>query len=198
MDELKILLQKEFGLQSPEIKKLNGYFNVNYSVSEKGTAFILKTYRFGKELFDTLEAENKALLHLNLSEKDKYPTPIPFANGEYLQLIQLDGEETICRLLSFLEGNFLGNTPPTEALYGSFGTFLARLNRSLEDFSNYVLKARELDWDIKYLHLNKKYLEDIEYPSDRNIARHFFIQFEENVTPILPELRKQVIHSDAN
>jgi len=198
MDELKILLQKEFGFESPKIKKLNGYFNINYAVSDSSSSFILKTYRFEKGLFDIIEAENKALLHLNLSEKDKYPNPIPFASGEYLQMIHLKGEETICRLLSFLEGNFLGNTPPTEALYGSFGTFLARLNRSLEDFSNYVLKARELDWDIKYLHLNKKYLEDIENPSDRNIARHFFIQFEENVTPILPELRKQVIHGDAN
>lgn len=198
MDELKILLQKEFGLETPEIKKLNGYFNVNYSVSEKGKAFILKTYRFEKELFDTLEAENKALLLLNFSEKDKYPTPIPFANGEFLQLIDLDGEKTICRFLSYLEGEFLGDITPSKSLYQSLGAFLAKLNHHLESFSDYVLKARELDWDIQYLHLNKKYLEEIGNPSDRNLARHFILQFEENVTPLLPELRKQVIHGDAN
>jgi 4-aminobutyrate aminotransferase-like enzyme/Ser/Thr protein kinase RdoA (MazF antagonist) len=198
MEDLKILLQKEFGIESPKIKKLNGYFNINYLVSDKDKAFILKTYRFDQELFDTIEAENKALLHLNLSDKGKYPTPIPFANGEYLKLIHLDGEKTISRLLSYLEGDFLGDTKPTKSLYHSFGAFLATLNRSLGNFSDYVLKARELDWDLQYLHLNKKFLEDIEKPSDRNLVRHFFLQFEENVTPILPDLRKQVIHGDAN
>lgn len=198
MDELKSLLKKEFGFESPEIKKLNGYFNVNYSVSEKGSAFILKTYSFEKELFDTLEVENKALIHLALSDKYKYPTPIPFKNGKYLFLIDLNGEKTICRLLSYLKGDFLGNTPPNKYLYQSLGSFLATLNHSLENFSDYLLKARELDWDIQYLHLNKKFLNEIEDPSDRNLVRHFFLQFEENVTPILPDLRKQVIHGDAN
>jgi Ser/Thr protein kinase RdoA (MazF antagonist) len=174
MDELIILLQKEFGFESPKIKKLNGYFNVNYLVSAKNKAFILKTYRYNQELFDTIEAENKALLHLNLSDKDKYPSPIAFSNGEHLRLIHLDGKKTICRLLSYLEGDFLGDTTPTKSLYQSFGTFLAKLNRSLEGFSEYILKARELDWDLQYLHLNKKFLEDIENPSNRNLVRHFF------------------------
>ncbi len=198
MEELKILLQKEFGFENPEIKKLTGYFNVNYIVSDNSTFFILKTYRFDQELFDTIEAETKALLYLNLSEGDKYPSPISFANGLYLQLIELDGEKTICRLLSFLDGGFLGHTTPTKSLYKSLGAFLATLNRSLENFSDYVLKARELEWDLQYLHLNKKHLEDIENPSDRNLVRHFFLQFEENVKPILPDLRKQVIHGDSN
>ncbi|WP_296701662.1 aminotransferase class III-fold pyridoxal phosphate-dependent enzyme [Algoriphagus sp.] len=198
MDELKTLLKKEFGFDSPEIKKLNGYFNVNYSVTERGRAFILKTYRYEKELFDTIEAENNALIYLNLSDQGKYPAPIPFKNGKYLLLKNLNGTKSICRLLSYLEGDFLGDTKPTNSVYQSFGTFLAKLNLSLENFSDYVLKARELDWDIQYLHLNKKFLDDIENPTDRNLARHFFLQFEENVSPILPELRKQVIHGDAN
>ncbi|MEN2282815.1 aminotransferase class III-fold pyridoxal phosphate-dependent enzyme [Algoriphagus sp. SE2] len=198
MDELKNLLKNEFGFESPKIKKLNGYFNVNYSVSEKGRTYILKTYRFQKELFDIIEAENQALLHLIQSNEDKYPTPLSFNNGKYLLLIDLNGEKTICRLLTFLEGGFLGDISPSNTLYQSLGTFLANLNLSLEHFSNYVLKARELDWDIQNLHLNKKFLEEIENPSNRNLARHFFLQFEENVIPILPTLRKQVIHGDAN
>lgn len=60
------------------------------------------------------------------------------------------------------------------------------------DKVNYLVKT------AKYLHLNKKYLDDIPDPHDRNVVRYFFQQFEENVHPVLPELRKQVIYNDAN
>lgn len=198
MEELKSLLQHEFGFENPKIEKLNGYFNINYLVSDPNRSFILKTYQFDQELFDTLEAETKVLLHLQNIAKDKYPRPISFPKGAFLKVIEFDGTKTIVRLLSFLDGSFLGDSPATPMLFRSMGTFMGELDRNLASFSNYVFRARELDWDILHLALNKKLITAIPNPSDQKLVRHFFLQFEEHVRPVIPDLRKQIIHGDAN
>lgn len=198
MLELKKILQEKFQFENPKIDKLIGYFNINYAVEDRATKYIFKTYRFDQELFDIIEAENEALLHLNQMEVGKYPNPVPTLQGESIFLAEIDGNPTSCRLLTFLEGAFLGDQEPTKKLYESLGTFLGKLDRSLHTFKSYTLKARKLDWDIQFLHLNKALIEDIENPQDRTLVRYFFLLYQENVAPILPGLRHQIIHNDAN
>jgi ethanolamine-phosphate phospho-lyase len=198
MSELKKILQEKFQFENPKIEKLTGYFNINYSVEDSSTKYIFKTYQFDQDLYDTIEAENDALIHLNQTEIGKYPKPIPSKQGESIFIAEINSQETICRLLTFLDGAFLGDQDPTTKLYSSLGTFLGNLDRSLQGFKSYTLKARKLDWDIQFLHLNKPLIEDIENPQDRNLVRFFFLQYQENVVPILHELRHQVIHNDAN
>jgi ethanolamine-phosphate phospho-lyase len=86
---------------------------------------------------------------------------------------------------------------PTKSLYQSLGRFIAQLDLQLQSF-NKIIKARRWHWDIQYLHLNKKYIKDIPSEKDRSLIRYFFQQFEENVIPVMPELRKSIIHDDAN
>ncbi|MEO9805175.1 MAG: aminotransferase class III-fold pyridoxal phosphate-dependent enzyme [Reichenbachiella sp.] len=195
---MKNLLKEHFDFQDPEIKKLNGYHNINYLVSNHSTKYIFKTYPFDEELLAILEAENETLNHLKEKGADQFPIPVPFTNGGFIEVLDLDGKPTICRMLSFIEGDFLGDTKSSEELLKSLGTFLARLDIQLQDFNHYTLRARQWEWDLQYLHLNKKYLNDIPDEHERSIVNYFIQQFEENVTPILPELRKQVIYNDAN
>jgi len=101
-------------------------------------------------------------------------------------------------MLSFLDGELLGNVTPTKTLYQSLGRFIAQMDLQLQSFNNSTIKARQWQWDIQYLHLNKKYIKDIQSAKKRNLINYFFQQFEENVIPVLPELRKSIIHGDAN
>ncbi len=195
---MNTLLQTEFGFQKVEIKKLNGYDNANYLIKSKTAKYVFKTYPYNKELLALVKAENEALLFLQESDKNRFPRPIQFTDGSFVKTLKIDSEETICRMLSFLEGKFLGDITHTESLFQSFGAFLAQMDIKLQKFNNYTIRARQWEWDIQYLNLNKKFIDDIPNPKDRNIVRFFFQQFEENVTPLLPELRKQIIHNDAN
>ncbi|MEO8712873.1 MAG: aminotransferase class III-fold pyridoxal phosphate-dependent enzyme [Parafilimonas sp.] len=192
------LLEKEFGFIKPEFKKLTGYNNVNYIVENNSTKYIFKTYNYTAELLALLEAENNILLHLQKNDADKFPKPISFLNGDFIKITDIDGVPAICRMLSFLEGNFLGDEKPTKELFHSFGTFLAQTDIALQQCNSYTLQARQLEWDIQYLLLNKKYIDDIPDAHNRNIVCYFFLQFEENVSPLLPDLRKQIIYNDAN
>lgn len=46
--------------------------------------------------------------------------------------------------------------------------------------------------------MSQKYIDDITNVKDRNLIKCFFQQYEQNVIPVLPFLRKQIIYNDAN
>lgn len=192
------LLQEQFDFQIIDLKKLNGYDNVNYKMVTNNANYILKTYHFTNDQLALAEAENKALLFLNDGEQKTLPTPIPFNDGSFVKTLHLEGEKTIFRVLSYLEGNFLGDVEFTPNLLNSLGRLLASVDIQLQSFNNYTIQARVWEWDLQYFYLNKKYIDDISNVKDRNIVRYFFQQFEENVTPVIPTLRKSIIHNDAN
>jgi len=192
------LLQREFGFQQVELIKLNGYDNLNYLINTESGKYIFKTYLKNTESLALVEAENETLLTLQNPRNDKYPRPIQFTDGTYVKCIDIAGKSTICRMLSYLEGQCLADAPQSESLFQSLGTFLAQLDMVLQSCNNYTIKARQWEWSIEYLNLNKKYIADITDAKNRSVVSYFFQQFEEIVVPVLPDLRKTVIHNDAN
>ena len=192
------LLQKEFGFNKIEIKKLNGYDNTNYLIKTGDNRYIFKTYKYNIELLSLVKAENEILLFLKKLDTTKYPKPIKFTDGSHIKIQNINGEKLICRMLTFLDGEFLGDAKSTKGLFKSFGVFLAEIDLNLQKIKNPTIMARQWEWDIQYLDLNKKYIDDITNAKDRNTVNYFFQQFEENVRPILYKLRKQIIHNDAN
>ncbi len=185
-----------FNFEIVDLKKLNGYDNVNYLLKTDTGKYIFKTYVFSKDILALIEAENSVLQ--TLKKDQSFPKPIPFATGDFLKIKTIHGVKTICRLLSFLDGTFLGNAKHTPKLLESIGRFTAQMDLQLLDINNYVLKARQWEWDLQYLELNKKYITAIAEASDRNLVSYFFQQYDLHVRPMLPELRKSVIHNDVN
>ena len=194
--ELKNTLNNWFNFDIISLKKLNGYDNVNYRLTTETETYIFKTYKFTEDLLALVEAENSILQ--TLKKDQSFPEPIPFATGDFLKITEVNGVKTICRVLTFLEGTFLGDADHTPELATSIGRFTAQMDLKLLDINNYVLKARQWEWDLQYLHLNKKYIDDIEKASDRNLVWYFFQQYELHVTPQLQGLRHSVIHNDVN
>ena len=195
---MKDIIKKEFGVSPIKITKLNGYDNINYLIKTEGESFIFKTYPATRSNFALLEAESQCLLFLQKQSNSKTPKPIPFIDQSYTKNIIINGVLNSCRLLSFLNGTFLGDLNPNKQMAMSLGTFLADLDTELMDFDNAELRARKCDWDIQQLSLNRKYISDISDVSNQNLVRYFFMQFEQIVVPIAPELRMSFIHSDAN
>ncbi len=195
---MKDILIKKYKLKSPAIKKLVGYDIVNYLVESDSNKYILKVYPNKKEELDFAEAENEVLFHLQKKKNNCFPKPILSDEKQLLSSFKTDGENKTARLLTFLEGEFLGETFHSKELFKSFGRFLAELDVKLKNFRNYVIEARTLKWDLQHFLLNETYLQYITNPSDKKIAAYFFQQYKENLLPVLPSLRKQLIHSDAN
>ncbi|MDB3905430.1 aminotransferase class III-fold pyridoxal phosphate-dependent enzyme [Crocinitomicaceae bacterium] len=195
---MKDIIKKEFGISPIEITKINGYDNINYLIKTEGESFIFKTYPASESNFALLEAESQALLFLQKESNSKTPKPIPFIDKSYTKNIAIHGVVNSCRLLSFLKGEFLGDININKQMALSLGNFLANLDTELMGYDNAELRSRKCEWDIQQLSLNKKYISDISDVSNQNLVRYFFMQFEQNVAPIVNELRMSFIHSDAN
>ncbi|NQT63848.1 MAG: phosphotransferase [Candidatus Marinimicrobia bacterium] len=191
-------LQKHYGFQDIEIKQLDGYDNANYLIKTECGKYIFKTYPKSTESIALVKAENETLLFLQSRSNNQFPKPIPFIDGSLIKVLQIEGQESTCRMLSFLEGQSFGDVLHSRILFQSLGVFLAQMNLELQSFSNYTIEARQWEWGIQYLNLNKKYIKEIDDSKDRNIIIYFFQQFEENVSPVLHQLRKSIIHNDAN
>ncbi|GGG45112.1 aminotransferase [Croceivirga lutea] len=195
---MKTVLENEFGFPITSVELLNGYDNQNYKVSTADSEYIFKSYRYNSELHAIINAENSTLLYLADKLAGKIPRIIPFADQQNSKLVSENGTQKIYRMLSYLEGDFLGDVAPSKKLMQSLGAFMARLDQELSTFSNDTLKARQWEWDLQYFDLNKKYLNAVTNTLDKKVIEYFFLQFEENVRHVMPYLRKQVIHNDAN
>ncbi len=191
-------LKTKYNLSNPQITRLVGYDIVNYKVSSNSEKYILKVYPDKKEEFDLAEAENEILVYLQKEHNNKFPEPIKNKANNLLTPFQENNSTKTARLLTYLEGDFLGDVEHSEELFKSFGKFLAEMDLKLQGCKNYVIEARKLKWDLQHFLLNEKYLNDIPNASNRKIAAYFFQQFKEKVIPVLPDLRKQIIHDDAN
>ena len=192
------LLQSEFGLTKIKIERLNGYENVNYLVNCATGRYIFKTYNPTDELFDMVKAENETLLYLQKFDSSKYPKPVHFIDDSLVKVLSIDGIDQVCRMLTFIEGESLGDIQHTKTLVESFGRFLAEIDLNLQHFKSPTIAARRWEWDIQYLTLNENYIDAIPNVKDRNTVLYFIQQFKENVLPVAPSLRKQIIHGDAN
>ena len=195
---MEALIKEQFGFAEPKINKLNGYENLNYLVRSEGKKYVFKTYGEDQELLDFVSAEVEVLTKLASLNSQKIPLAIPFSDGVFVKLLDIEGEQKICRMLTYLEGQLLGDAEHTEELFDDFGTFLGNLDHQLLGIKSYTIKSRQWVWDLQYNHLNKKLIPDIDSPRDRSTVNYFFQQFEENVVPKFPDLRKQVIHNDVN
>ncbi|MGB1308973.1 MAG: aminotransferase class III-fold pyridoxal phosphate-dependent enzyme [Oceanihabitans sp.] len=185
-----------FNFKIVALKKLNGYDNVNYLLKTETDTYIFKTYTFSEDMLALIEAENSIL---NTFKKEQsFPEPVAFKDGNFLKITDINNTKTICRLLTFLDGDFLGDVTHTPNLVASIGAFTAKMDLQLLKLNNYVLKARQWEWDLQYLQLNKKYITAIEDVRNRNLVSYFFQQYELHVNPKLPELRKSIIHNDVN
>jgi ethanolamine-phosphate phospho-lyase len=195
---MKDILLKYYGIEADEIIALKGYDNANYLIKSARNKFIFKTYKLNEEMLDFIRAESQILSILNEEKPGHYPSPVETLTCKDFACVKIAGEETIIRLLTFLEGTFYCDSDQDAGLRESFGKFLAEMNTQFLPIKNYIVQARKYPWNIENTLLNEDFIADISDPRDRKIIAYFMMQFRENVLSVLPKLRKSIIHGDAN
>ncbi len=196
--QIRNLLEDRFLMDVTHLKKLGGLDNANYLLQLGDTKYVLKIYPNTHESMSLVQAENEALLFMADKGVTSIQKPVPFGVGDYLPVVELDGSQYIFRLLTFLEGKFMLEVPQTPELYRSLGRVLAEMDRQLLQFDNYVYKSRKYKWDICNFELNRPYLQHIPDGKDRSLVKHFFLQYQQQVVPVIPQLRTSILYHDAN
>jgi 4-aminobutyrate aminotransferase-like enzyme len=100
-------------------------------------------------------------------------------------------------LLSYLEGEVIGERRLSPAQLASLGAIVARLGRALRGFVNPAPAARALIWDTR---LAPRLLSEIGVlpPSHQPLVRVVLENARDNTLPRLEALRSQIIHGDVH
>ncbi len=193
------LVLEHYNLSCTDFKSLEGYDSTNYKITAKESTFLLKVYSDDAGLRELLDTENEVLSLLNKTLPGSFSNTISNINGELITAITTsDGATLLLRLLSYLEGSFLAESKPNTALYFSLGRLLGQMNKALEGQYYSAVAAKNFDWDLKLYQRNLQYLPYISDAKKRKWAEYFFMQQKEVFDPLLPRLRKSVLHGDAN
>jgi len=199
-EEVLNIINTKYDLQAVSVKQLGGYIDQNFLLkTQKGEKYIFKISN-AQEDKDFLDAQLRVLSYLSGQNKNsKYPIIFPTEKGELISTIKAKNDNThFVRLLNYLEGKFLAHLDyHSPELLEDLGSFLGNLDKKLGSFTH-PATHRYLNWDLMNALDAKKYLKYIDDPLTRNIAEYFLYQFEILISPTLKDLRKSIIHNDAN
>lgn len=146
-----------------------------------------------------LDLQQSALAHVAAVDPElPIPRLHPTLDGARSRSVSgADGARHSVWLLSYLPGLRLSDVRQTARLRHNLGCAIAQLARALRGFFH-PAAGRELLWDLKHASKLRSHLVEIPDRARRRIAEEALDRFDARAAPVLPSLRAQVIHSDAN
>lgn len=196
--EAENLVESFYGFR-PTLKPLGSFQDQNFrAMDENGRFFILKIAN-SAATWDELDLQNQAMSHLAAKETS-FPTPriIPALNGQQIATVEREGQSHLVRLLTYVPGQLLADLPvlPPESMT-EIGRFCGTLTKHLADFTHPFANQRIIQWDFQHaLQVIQAFLPYVADPEDRQLIQHFVGQFEAAAAPLLPQLRKSIVHGD--
>ncbi|WP_143306068.1 aminotransferase class III-fold pyridoxal phosphate-dependent enzyme [Chitinophaga vietnamensis] len=192
--EIESLVAQHYGMTATA-KELEGYDESNFLLKDdQGHAYICKVAGPGHDPY-FLDAQVKILEHLAASKVQQQVQRV-LRNKAAEALTSLPGQHYM-RILTWLEGEPLVTVTHIRPLQQSIGAFLGNMDQALQTFAHPAMH-RHISWDISQALEARQHLMHIKDPEKKRLAAYFLLQFETEVAPALPFLRKAYIHNDAN
>lgn len=176
------------------VEALPGEYDANFKLTtSEGRRFVLKVMHPGRDR-GLVELQCAALQHLaNAAPNLTVPRVQPTRSGDPVAL-----GERIVWMLSYIEGTpFGGVRPRTLEMLVSLGGFLGNLDAGLAGFSHDASR-RDFKWDLSRPDWALAFLHHIEGADRRPLVERALGFFKSAVVPVMKDLRRAVIHGDAN
>ena len=191
------LTERLYGLHV-EASPLPGESDENFMLrTEAGERFVLKVSPVDR---DTTVFEAQAEVMDTLAAAS-IPAPSVLKDLEGAAVsrwVDGRGETRAVRILTWMTGRmWVDATPRSAALQRDLGRFLGRMDRALADYTHPALQ-RQTVWDLLRVAEIKDRLHALRDPSRRARVEDQLDLFEERILPELRDLRRSVIHNDAN
>ncbi|MDH3387020.1 MAG: phosphotransferase [Gammaproteobacteria bacterium] len=197
--EAAAIAKRLFALEGP-LKQLDGERDLNFLIGDKGSRYVLKIANVD-ESPAMLECQHQVFERL--AETRVFPevaTARASVNGRLVETVYSQaGHEHACRLMPFIEGRVLAEVDnPSAALLEDLGRRLARLDHALASFTHPALE-RPLLWKMdNALDVLASFKALLATQRERDLVEYFEAGYRERVLPRLGDLRRAVIHNDAN
>lgn len=187
-----------FGIDGPA-SEMPSYDDRNFRIETEDRKYTLKVSMRGerREILDLQDQVMQRLAGCSFA----VPQIVPTLEGERVSEVQGgDGERYLARLLTYLPGElFVHARPHSQGLIHDVGRVLGELTQALDGFEHPAMD-REFKWDL--LRAESVFTPDIlELATKEGRAElldHFLRRFREYAFPVLPTLRRSVVHNDVN
>ena len=196
LDEVGELVSRLYGITG-SIKPLAGERDQNCCIeTADGTRYVVKISN-PSEPVSVVDFQIGALEHIARVSPDlPVPRVVRTLGGRTRDTVTLaGGVPTTVRMLTYLDGIQIRETPRTAGQRRAMGTFLARLNLALRDFSH-PAATHDLLWNVSAAHRLTAKFDAIDDAPRRAVAESFMKRFTDHVLPRLGSVRAQVIHND--
>ena len=200
LEEASRVSREAFGIDGP-LEELGGERDQNFRVQDAGRdgrSYVLKIANAAEDPA-VLDLQRAALSHLAVHAPElSVPSVREALDGSCWTPVEAaTGTKHLAWLLSYLPGVPLKDVELTPSLARTLGAELARLGVGLRGFFH-PAAGRVLLWDIKQAGRLRQRLDDVPDATLRRLAGRALDRFDARALPILPRLRAQVIHADAN
>ena len=188
-----------YGLQGP-LRLLHGERDLNYLVDSPRGRFVFKIAN-ALESPAMLECQHEVFERL--ADAAVFPavaTALESKQGRRIEtVVDADGQQHACRVLPYIEGKLLGSVETrSPAMLRDLGDRLARLDLALDGYSHPAL-ARPLLWKMDEVETTlERFMPGLANDGQRQLVSHFTDIYRGEVVRRQGELRRGVIHNDAN
>ncbi len=189
-----------FGLEDCSATELPSERDQNFRlVTSEGAAYVLRIAH-PDESPEVLDFQNQALARLNGSSAgERVPSLLHSLGGALSVPVESSYGTHQVRLGNYLAGVPLGSAVDIpDSLMEQVGELLGLVDRVLEGFEHAAMD-RYLYWDSRHaletIEGNRRFLED---RGKRRLLDHFVAPFRDRFLPISGDMRRSVIHNDAN
>jgi 4-aminobutyrate aminotransferase-like enzyme len=198
LEEVKSWARDLFGLEG-EFEKLHGERDLNYKIStgEHG-AFVLKLSSLDEDL-SAIAFQVEALDYIAHRDPElAIPQLLASLSNLPVETVELaSGDHCYLRVLTFVEGGLLENTPPTKHLNRSIGQLMARLDKALTGFFHPAADQRH-PWVLMNAADLLPFAEAIPDAKVRSQVSGILEKMRDETEEQLRGLPHQVIHQDAH
>jgi Ser/Thr protein kinase RdoA (MazF antagonist) len=197
-DDAVALARDLYGIDG-KVRRLTSERDTNFHLlAVDGRGYVLKVAN-AAEPADITNFQTEALLHIERKDPSiPVPRVVRMRNGGTEISLPINGAaNSVVRLLTFLEGEPLHRTPTSRRQRANIGHCLGSLGLVLHDFEHRAAD-HDLLWDIKNATRLRSLLPSIADADLRQFCEKHLDVFEEEIEPLLPGLRMQVIHNDFN
>ncbi len=193
------IARRLFALEGP-MKQLHGERDLNFLIDDARGKFVFKIAN-AQESPAMLECQHQVFQRL--AEAQVFPsvaTALESVKGNLIETARdTQDNEHYCRALPFIDGHLWADFDESKLeLLADLGHRLALLDQALAGFSHPGLE-RPLLWNMESaLPVLDDYKPLLAGIAERSLVEHFEGGYRERVLPVQNELRRAVIHNDAN
>jgi Ser/Thr protein kinase RdoA (MazF antagonist) len=179
--ELEGLARDRFGV-SGQARALQSERDQNARIRAPGGTYVLKIANQGEDPAQ-IALQNATLAHLERAGVAGLPRLVRTTDGADCADVQQNGQTSLVRLVTWIDGRPMSETPRTLAQLAALGAFMGRLSKGMQGFGHAAAFRPDFPWSLDHVMTLRPWAADIADPARRALIEGLFARYADRIAP---------------